>query len=105
MIDEDPTKAFMESIDRTIHEPARLMIMSHLYVLESADFQFLIARTGLTEGNLSSHIRKLEQAGYLMVDKGYKGRRPHTMLRLTKNGRSSFRKYHALMREFFSEKI
>jgi len=102
---EDPARTFLSSIDRTIHEPARLVIMSHLFVLESADFRFLMTRTGLTEGNLSSHIRKLEDAGYVEVSKGFKGRRPHTMLGLTKEGRSAFKKYYSTMREFFKEEL
>lgn len=80
-------------IDRLIHEPARLMIVASLYVIESADFLFLMRQTGLTAGNLSAHTSKLEAAGYIEVVKEFVGRKPHTMLRLTDAGRSAFREY------------
>lgn len=56
----------ISQIDRLIHEPSRFIIMAHLYVVESADFLFLMRPTGLTWGNLSSHLSKLEAAGYLV---------------------------------------
>ena len=58
-------------IDKLIHEPARLLIMSNLAVVESADFLFLLGQTGLTFGNLSSHMSRLEEAGYLKVEKKF----------------------------------
>ena len=70
----------VSEIDRIIHEPARLIIMAHLYVVESADFLFLMQQTGLTFGNLSSHMSKLEQAGFISVEKEFVDRKPHTML-------------------------
>ncbi|NIM51866.1 MAG: helix-turn-helix domain-containing protein [Gemmatimonadales bacterium] len=84
-------------IDRLIHEPARLMVMAHLYVLERADFVFLMRQTGMTQGNLSSHLSKLEEAGYIEVKKTFKGKRPHTMLQLTEAGRAAFRDYRQSM--------
>jgi DNA-binding transcriptional ArsR family regulator len=63
-------------IDRLIHEPARLMIMAYLYVVESADFIFLMHHTGLTHGNLSSHMSKLEAAGYIEIVKEFVDRKP-----------------------------
>jgi DNA-binding MarR family transcriptional regulator len=83
----------LSSVDRLIHEPARLMIMSYLYVVESADFLFLVRQTGLTLGNLSSHMSKLEAAGYLEIEKSFRGKKPHTMLRLTRAGREAFNAY------------
>ncbi|KYK31768.1 MAG: transcriptional regulator [Theionarchaea archaeon] len=80
-------------IDRLIHEPARLMILAHLYVVESADFLFLMRQTQLTGGNLSSHMSKLEEAGYIKVEKEFVGKKPHTILRLTDEGRTAFREY------------
>ncbi len=80
-------------IDRLIHEPARLMILAHLYVVESADFLFLMRQTQLTGGNLSSHMSKLEEAGYIKVEKEFVGKKPHTILRLTDEGRAAFREY------------
>ncbi|NMB69456.1 MAG: transcriptional regulator [Chloroflexi bacterium] len=71
--------------------------MAVLYVVESADFTFLMNQTGMTWGNLSAHMSKLEEAGYLEVEKSFKGRRPNTMLRLTAQGRDAFREYRMEM--------
>jgi DNA-binding MarR family transcriptional regulator len=89
----------LPELDRLIHEPARLSIMALLYVLESADFVFVMNQTGLTWGNLSAHMSRLEGAGYLEVEKTFKGKRPHTTLRLTEKGRSAFRDYLREMRQ------
>lgn len=86
-------------INRLIHEPARLMIMAYLYVVESADFLFLMHQTGLTPGNLSSHTSKLEVAGYIEIVKEFVDRKPHTMLRLTDAGRGAFQDYREQMME------
>ena len=80
-------------IDRLIHEPARLMILAVLYVVESADFLFLMRQTGLTRGNLSSHIAKLETAGYIDIKKEFVDKIPRTLLRLTDKGREAFQTY------------
>jgi DNA-binding transcriptional ArsR family regulator len=85
------------SVDRIIHEPARLSIMAHLFVLESADFTFLMRQTGLTRGNLSSHMSKLEAAGYIEVEKRFVNRKPLTLLRLTVEGRVAFQDYRRRM--------
>jgi DNA-binding MarR family transcriptional regulator len=90
-------------IDRLIHEPARLMIMAYLYVVDSADFLFLVRQTGLTLGNLSSHMSKLEAAGYIEVEKKFKGKKPHTILRLTERGRSAFKKYRQSIEQVFGD--
>ena len=81
------------NVDRLIHEPARFNIMAHLFVVQSADFTFLQTQTGLTWGNLSSHINKLEMAGYVAVEKDFIGKKPHTMLHLTDEGRAAFNDY------------
>ncbi|MFC2058377.1 winged helix-turn-helix domain-containing protein [Chloroflexota bacterium] len=91
------------NIDRLVHEPARLMILAHLYVVESADFLFLMRQTGLTFGNLSSHLSKLEDAGYVIVEKEFLGKKPHTMLRLTDKGRASFEQYRQSMKQVLDE--
>jgi len=90
-------------IDRLIHEPARLMIMAHLFVVESADFLFLQRQTGLTWGNLSSHASKLEAAGYVKVEKEFVGKKPHTMLHLTNEGQEAFQRYRKNMKQVFDE--
>jgi DNA-binding transcriptional ArsR family regulator len=86
-----------DSIDRLVHEPARLAIMTQLLVLERADFIFVMNETGLTRGNLSSHMSKLEQAGYLKVEKKFEGKTPRTMLALTKKGRQALVEYRRQM--------
>ena len=96
-------KAAIMDIDRVIHEPARLMIMAHLYVVEKADFIYIMRQTGLTWGNLSAHLTKLEESGYLKVDKGYKGRKPNTMLQLTPKGREAFQVYTERMKSMLNE--
>ena len=80
-------------IDRLVHEPVRLKILAYLLEVESADFVFLVSRLGLTMGNLSAHISKLQEAGYIKIDKSFKGNRPHTMVSLTAAGTDAFSKY------------
>jgi DNA-binding MarR family transcriptional regulator len=91
------------SIDRLVHEPARLMVLAVLYVVESADFTFLMNQTGLTWGNLSSHLSKLEEAGYVAIQKEFKGKKPHTMLHLTQEGRAAFREYRQSMKQVLDD--
>jgi len=98
-----PPASPLDEVDRLIHEPARLKIIALLYVLESADFTFLLNQTGMTWGNLSSHMTKLEEADYLEVEKTFKGRRPNTMLKLTEKGRQAFQTYRQQMTQFFEE--
>ncbi len=93
----------LSTINKVIHEPARLKIMALLYVVESADFLFIMRQTGLTYGNLSSHMSKLEAANYIEVEKAFVGRKSHTMLRLTEEGRIAFQKYRNIMKQLFEE--
>ena len=85
----------MNEIDRLIHEPARLVLVSSLYVIDEADFVYLANRTGFTSGNISSHMTKLETAGYVEVTKTFIGKRPRTTYKLTKTGRRAFKQYRA----------
>lgn len=80
-------------INKLIHEPARLLIISLLYVVESADFVWIKRQTGLTDGNLSSHLSKLESAGYIIVEKRFKNKKPNTLLKLSEGGRKAFEEY------------
>jgi DNA-binding HxlR family transcriptional regulator len=97
------TSSPIMEIDKLIHEPARLLIISHLYVVESADFLFLMRQTNLTFGNLSSHLGKLEKANYVNIKKEFVGKKPHTMLKLTKKGRDAFLNYRKRMKKVFEE--
>jgi DNA-binding MarR family transcriptional regulator len=90
----DPIKRHpLAEIDQIIHAPARLMMLTYLYVVESADFIFLMRMTGLTWGNLSTHLSKLESAGYVKIEKTFKGKKPHTIISLSDQGRAAFREY------------
>ncbi|HUU78807.1 MAG TPA: transcriptional regulator [candidate division Zixibacteria bacterium] len=86
-------------IDKDIHEPARLMILSYLFVLESVDFVFLRGQTGLTWGNLSSHIAKLEEKQYVEVKKEFVRKKPRTIVKLTDKGKEAFLKYREKIKQ------
>ena len=90
-------------IDRIIHEPARLIILSYLFVVESADFLFLERQTGLTRGNLSSHLGKLENAGYVEITKEFVEKTPHTLIRLSSDGREAFKSYKKNMKQVLDD--
>ena len=81
------------SVDRLIHEPARLAIMTNLFVVANANATYLLQQTGLTWGNLGSHLSKLEEAGYVDVRKGYQAKRPETTISLTPRGRTALVEY------------
>jgi DNA-binding transcriptional ArsR family regulator len=83
----------LSDLDRVIHEPARLLLMALLSSVDSADFLFLLKESRLTKGNLSVHLSRLEEAGYLTVKKTFRGKIPHTEFRLTPKGRSAFDQY------------
>ena len=79
----------LADIDQVIHASARLMVLTYLYVVDSADFVFLKNMTGLTWGNLSTHLSKLEEAGYVTIKKEFENKKPHTMVQLTGPGREA----------------
>jgi DNA-binding MarR family transcriptional regulator len=78
-------------------------VLVHLYVVESVDYVFLKNQTGLSWGNLATHVNKLEEAGYVAIEKGYKGKKPHTMIRLTKRGRAAFKDYKQNMQQVLDD--
>jgi DNA-binding MarR family transcriptional regulator len=88
----------LSSLDRVIHEPARLMITTVLYAVREADFLYLQRECGLTQGNLSSHLAKMEAAGYVSIEKTFKGKYPLTICTLTVAGRQAFEGYARTMR-------
>ena len=83
----------LSGLDRVIHEPARLMLVALLSSVESADFLFLLKESDLTKGNLSVHLSRLEEAGYIQTKKTFRGKIPHTEYRLTPKGKSAFDQY------------
>lgn len=90
-------------LDRLIHEPARLAIIMILSTVESADFLYLKRQTGLTRGNLSSHLSRLEDAGYINIEKTYRGKIPLTLCNLTDSGREAFKSYSRQLRELVDQ--
>lgn len=86
-------------LDRVIHEPGRLMVTALLYAVERADFLYLQHETEMNKGTLSSHIARLEDAGYIEVEKTYRGKVPQTLLRLTKTGRKTFEQYRSNLKK------
>ena len=87
----------MNEVNRIIHEPARLTIVALLSGAREADFLFLQRESGLTKGNLSSHLMKLEEAGYVEIEKTFRGKLPLTLARLTAKGREAFQNYRKTM--------
>ncbi len=83
----------LAEIDPLIHAPARLMVVTYLYVVDSIDFVYLKRMTGLSWGNLSTHLTKLDDAGYVNIKKTFQDKKPRTMIQLTDKGREAFRKY------------
>jgi DNA-binding MarR family transcriptional regulator len=94
----------ISNLDRTIHQPARLMLVALLSTVESADFLFLLKECGLTKGNLSVHLSRLEQAGYLRIEKTFRGKLPHTEYSLTAKGRTAFEEYRTNLNQVFRGK-
>jgi len=93
----DQTKN-ISMLDRVIHEPARLMIVALLSGIEQADFLYLLHETALNKGTLSSHLARLEEAGYVEITKTYRGKIPQTLLRLTPAGRKAFDQYRKVLK-------
>ena len=93
----------LTELDRLIHEPARLLIVTILSTVESVDFLFLQRETDLTKGNLSAHLSKLEDAGYVSIEKTFKGKLPLTVCKLTESGRQAFEGYRRQMQDFIEK--
>lgn len=90
----------LAGVDRLIHEPSRSSILAILASVESADFLYLQRETGLTKGNLSIHLSKLEEAGYVHIEKTYHGKIPFTLCRITGAGREAFETYRIHLKQF-----
>ncbi|HET9908333.1 MAG TPA: transcriptional regulator [Anaerolineales bacterium] len=91
------------SLDRLIHEPARLLVVTILASVVSADFLFLQRETGLTKGNLSAHLSKLEEAGYVKIEKTFKGKLPLTICKLTSPGLKALKAYREQLQTFIND--
>ena len=88
----------LADLDRVIHEPGRLMLVALLFAVDRSDFLYLQHETGMNKGTLSSHLSRLEEAGYIEVEKTYRGKVPQTLLRLTAAGRTAFEQYRRDLR-------
>jgi len=93
----------VDQIDRTIHSPTRLKILIVLAAVVNADFTFLANSTGLTRGNLSANLRKLEEVGYVSIEKGFVGRISQTLVQLTDEGRSALEGYYENMSKILDD--
>jgi len=95
-----------EPLDPVIHSQVRLAVLSILISAKQADFNFLKQETRTTDGNLSTHLAKLEEAGYIKVKKSFLGKKPLTMCSLTEKGRSAFAKYLKALESYLpTEKV
>ncbi len=93
----------LAQVDRLIHEPSRSAILAVLAAVKDADFLYLQKETGLTKGNLSVHLSKLESAGYIAIEKTYRGKLPLTLCRITPEGRAAFDHYRHQLRVFLND--
>ncbi len=93
----------LAGIDPIIHASARLMILTYLYVVEKADYVFLMRLTGMTWGNLATHLNKLEESGYIQIQKTYNGKKPQSILSMTEKGRTAFRAYKKSMQQVLDD--
>lgn len=93
----------ISDINPLVHSPTRLKILAYLSIVESADFTFLIRQTGLTRGNLSVNLRKLEDAGYVNITKEFVDRDPRTLICLTDEGRQAIQTYRDNMQIVLDE--
>jgi len=93
----------LSDVDRLLHEPSRSVILAILSAIKSADFLYLQRETGLTKGNLTIHLSKLEEAGYLRIEKTYRGKVPLTLCHITPSGREAFEGYRQQLKRFVDD--
>jgi len=93
----------LTGVDRLVHEPSRSVILAILVAVNSADFLYLQRETGLTKGNLTIHLSKLEKGGYISIEKTYRGKVPWTLCRITDKGREAFETYRKQLEKFIED--
>ena len=91
-----------QPLDPLLHSELRLAVMSLLSVADEAEFPYMKEQTGATAGNLSVQVDKLSAAGYIDVDKAFKGKRPCTICRITDKGRQAFEAYIEALKSYLS---
>ena len=101
--DQNDNRHPLAGLDKVAHGAARLMILTSLYVVQSAEYLSLINITGLTWGNLATHLKKLEETGYVEVEKEIRGKKVYSMVHLTSGGRESFRAYKEQMKTVLND--
>ncbi len=99
------SQSAIDGIDKTVHSPARLKILAILSVVEKGDFTFLKNQSGLTQGNLSSHLGVLEEAGYIKVEKRFVDRIPRTLVNISAKGSQAIQDYRENMQAVLSELV
>jgi DNA-binding MarR family transcriptional regulator len=99
----EPDLSPLADIDQVIHNPTRLMLLSYLYVVERADYVFLKNMSELSWGNLATHLNKLEESGYVEIEKSFRGKKPHSSVHLTPQGRQAFRAYKKQMQQVLDD--
>lgn len=92
-----------KELDSLLHSPLRLAVMSILVSVESADFVYLKQQTEATAGNLSVQLEKLQSAGYISIEKGYKGKKPCTTCRITSQGVEAFSRYVEALKTYINK--
>lgn len=92
-----------ERLDKLIHEPARLLIMTSLYIVKKADYTYLVRQVGMSMAGISMHLKKLEEAGWVEIEKTFKGKKPYTMVSLNETGRAAFREYRQALEQVFED--
>ena len=102
-MDKESERHPLAEIDRVIHSPARLMVMTYLYVTESVDYVYLTHLTGLTWGNLATHVSKLEEEGYVEIEKTFVDKKPYSVIKLTQKGRDAFKTYKDQIQSVFED--
>lgn len=95
----------ISELDRVIHEPGRLMIVALLRAVKECDFLYLLHETAMNKGNISGHLARLEKAGYIEIQKTYRGKVPRTLLRLTPAGQAAFDRYRKISKAAFQRDI
>jgi DNA-binding MarR family transcriptional regulator len=96
-------RASLKGVDRLIHEPSRSVILAVLTAVQKADFLYLLRETGLTKGNLTVHLSKLEAAGYIDIEKTYRGKLPLTLCSITEQGEQAFENYRQQLHQFLDQ--
>ncbi len=97
---KDDLLNMIDQIDKTVHSPARLIILSYLSTVDSCDLVFLMNQTGLTWGNLSSHMAKLEEEGYIFIQREIIQKKPRSMIAITEQGKNALLTYRKFIQEW-----